>query len=112
MPPPFTKRVSVDNGEVVLETVYAGDSDAFDYWILDTRGHHFHALRRLPVVWNLALVLEGGLGEDLYEDFMTASLALRRATSAPSRPPGASLMGCAPLSRQISSATCSSSSAT
>ena len=28
----------MDNGEVVRETVYAGDSDAFDYWILDTRG--------------------------------------------------------------------------
>ena len=32
------QAVSVDNGEVVRETVYAGDSDAFDYWILATRG--------------------------------------------------------------------------
>ena len=36
------------SGEVVRETVYAGDSDALEYWILDTRGHHLHGLRRLP----------------------------------------------------------------
>ena len=48
MPPPFVRQAGVYSGEVVRETVYAGDSDALEYWILDTRGHHLHGLRRLP----------------------------------------------------------------
>ena len=70
MPSSFDRRVRIDSGNVVTETVYLHDSDAADYWRFDCACHTPRALRNLVVVWNAALTQEGGLGWQKVEDMM------------------------------------------
>ena len=74
MPPPFAARVTVNLGVVTYEAVTYEDADAREYWRLD---HNvcLHNLRQLPMVWNLALVQEGGLGLPLFEEMLEAEAA-------------------------------------
>ena len=53
------------------DQVYLHNEDALDHWSFDRFGWHLKALRQVPLVGRLALVAEGGLTNDKYEELMT-----------------------------------------
>ena len=72
----YMQRYSTEGGQLLIEDVTWHDPDTTKFFRLDFKGWHLKALRRLPLVWNVALVQERGIGENEYET-MLATVAVK-----------------------------------
>ena len=78
----YMQRYSTNGGQLMIEDVTWHDPDATEFFRLDFKGWHLKALRRLPLVWNVALVQERGIGENEYET-MLATVAVKMEEMMP-----------------------------